>query len=404
MATAYTQPAQNPVEQLAGQPRVARALSWLEKNTAWVTDQQARITAVPAPTFLERDRALLLKKLLEEAGLRARLDRAGNVVAERPGAARDVVLVSAHLDTVFPPSTDLRLRRQNGRLYAPGISDNGTGLATLVALANVVQEAGIRTQTTLVFAANVAEEGEGNLAGMRQLVEALRPRLRYCVVLDGTATDHVTTMALASKRLEVTVTGPGGHSWSDFGLPNPIQALGRAIARLARVRLPEKPRTSLNIGEIRGGTSVNSIPDRASIKLDIRSESEAEIQRVEAAVREAVQAAVEEETASARLRGVRLEWQVRVLGVRPGGALPASSPLLAAVRDAEAYLGHVSRLERSSTDANLPLSLGIPAVTLGGGGQAGGAHSPGEWYDPAGRELGLKRALLTVLAVAGVQP
>ncbi len=396
-------------EELARDPRVARALDWLTRNVAWVTDEQVRITEIPAPTSHESLRAAYLRKLLGSAGLRVHTDEAGNVIGERPGGVpREVVLLTAHLDTVFPTGTSIHARRDADRIFAPGISDNGTGLAALAALARALQEGKLKTRMTILFVADVGEEGEGNLRGMRKLVEAYRDHLRYVIALDGAATDHVTTAALASRRIEVSVLGPGGHSWSDFGMPNPIHALSRGIARFVRVRVPEEPRTTFNVGAIEGGTSVNSIPYRAAIKVDLRSASEAELDRLEAALREAIQAGVEEEMAASRERNRagngKLEIKFRVLGIRPGGELPETSPLLAALREADRYLGNRSRLERSSTDANIPLSLGIHAISIGAGGQAGGAHSLGEWYDPTGREMGLQRALLTLLSVAGIEP
>ena len=399
------------LERLTGDPRVARALDWLAKNVAWITDEQVRIAEIPAPTFHESARAAYVRKLLASCGLRVRADEAGNVIGEQPGATpNDVVILAAHLDTVFPPGTDIQVRREGSRLLAPGISDNSAGLATLVAVARALHEAKVKPRMTILFVADVGEEGEGNLRGMRKLVEAYRRRLRYVIALDGSATDHVTTSALASRRIEVTVVGPGGHSWSDFGMANPIHALGRGIARFVRVRVPDQPRTVFNVGVIEGGTSVNSIAFRAAIKVDLRSEAEEEIDRLEAALREAIEAGVDEEMAAARQRETggrgangKLEIKFRVLGVRPGGELPENSPLLAALRDADRYLGNRSRLERSSTDANIPLSLGIHAISIGGGGQAGGAHSMNEWYDPSGREMGLQRVLLTLLGVAGVE-
>ncbi len=403
--------------QLARRPRTARALLWLDRNHDWITAQHIRITEVPAPTFKEAERAALMKSLLEGAGLKCRMDELGNVFAERAGSSArgrrelaDVVILSAHLDTVFPLGTDIRVRREGGQLRAPGISDNSSGLAALVALAHAVHDAKVQMRSTIVFVANVGEEGEGNLRGMRKLVETYKTRLRAVIAIDGASTDHITSMALASRRIEAVVSGPGGHSWADFGFPNPIHALSRGVARFVNVKVPASPRTSFNVGLIEGGTSVNSIPYRASLKLDIRSESDAELDKVEAAFREAMQAGVEEEMTASRERGAgsrvageTLQLKINVIGARPGGSLAEDSPLLAAVRSAEKFLGHRSRLERSSTDANIPLSLGIPAIALGAGGKGGGAHSLKEWYDPTDRALGLKRILLTLLAVAGVE-
>ncbi len=262
---------------------------------------------------------------------------------------------------------------------------------------------------TVLFAADVGEEGEGNLRGVRALVDAYKNRLKYVIALDGSATEYVTTAALASRRVEVSIDGPGGHSWSDFGAPNPIHALGRGIGRFVVVRIPENPRTSFNVGEIEGGTSVNSIPSRASMKVDLRSESETELNKLEGVLRDAMKSAVDEEMSAARERGMgsgsnSLNLRINILGVRPSGELPDNSPLLAALLAADSQLGNRSRRERSSTDANIPLSVGIPAISLGAGGRSGGAHTPEEWYDPTGRELGPQRVALTVLGVAGLEP
>lgn len=390
--------------ELAATPRVAQALAWLSGHMDWVTEQQGRITAIPAPTAHETERAAAVKKLLSSAGLRVRVDRAGNVVGELAGTRdAEIVVLSAHLDTVFPAGTDVRVRKEGNRILAPGISDNGAGIASLVAVARALHTARIKPLRTILFVANVGEEGEGNLRGMRAIVEEHRSRLKGVIAIDGAATDYVTTMALASRRLEITVQGPGGHSWSDFGIPNPISALTRGLSKFLKYRVPDSPRTIFNIGQIEGGTSVNSIPHEVRVKIDLRSERESEIASMESALREALEAGVQEETAAARDLGKgKLEWSVRILGERPGGELSPDSPLLAALRSADAFLGNQSRLERSSTDANVPLSLGIDAIAIGAGGRGGGAHSLREWYDPTGRDVGLKRIVLTLLSVAGV--
>lgn len=390
-------------------PRVARVLEILRNTANDTTEEQIRITEIPAPPFQESARAAYMKKALASAGLRVEMDAAGNVIGEWSGSSADIVMITAHLDTVFPAGTDVRVKREGGRLRAPGISDNGTGLAALPAIAKAFRDAKIKTARTILFAADVGEEGEGNLRGMRALADMYKKRLKYVLALDGATTEYVTTSALASRRVEITVTGPGGHSWSDFGAPNPIHALGRGIARFVAVRIPETPRTSFNVGEIAGGTSVNSIPSSAQMKVDLRSESELELSKLEGALRDAVQAGIDEEMAVARERGMGgsanlLSLKIEVLGVRPAGELPENSPLLAALVAADNQLGNRSRRERSSTDANIPLALGIPAISMGAGGRSGGAHTLEEWYDPSGRELGLQRVALTVLSVAGLEP
>jgi tripeptide aminopeptidase len=389
---------------LADAPEVRLALDWFAGHQAWIDQQQAALTEIPAPSFQEGKRAAAIKALLSSCGLAMRTDSAGNVIGELPGELeKELVVVSAHLDTVFPPETRVKVQREGARLLAPGISDNGTGLAALVAIACSMHQAHLVPRRTILFVANVGEEGEGNLRGMRALVEACKSSLKAVLILDGSGTDHVTTKALASRRLEVLITGPGGHSWSDFGLPNPINALVRSSVRFINTRVPASPRTTFNLGQIEGGTSVNSIPHEAKLKVDLRSESEDELSRLEIALRDCVLAGVRDEMESSRDRSRgRLEWKVTILGSRPGGELPPDSPLFAALRAADDIVGNSSRIERSSTDANIPLSLGIDAVSIGAGGSGGGAHSLQEWYDPTGREMGLKRALLTLLGVAGV--
>ena len=390
-------------------PRVTKVLDILRDSVSATTEQQIRITEIPAPPFHESVRAAYMKKALASVGLHVKTDATGDVIGEIPGSSPEIVMVTAHLDTVFPEGTDVHVKREGKQLLAPGISDNGTGLAALLAVAQAFHEAKIKTNKTILFVADVGEEGEGNLRGIRALTEAYKKHLKYVIALDGSSTDYVTTAALASRRVEITITGPGGHSWSDFGLPNPIHALGRGIARFVTVHVPESPRTSFNVGEIQGGTSVNSIPSSVQMKVDLRSESETELSKLDGQLRDAVRAGIDEEIAASRERGMAgsttlLDLKIRVLGVRPAGELRDNSPLLAALLAADSRLGNRSRRERSSTDANIPLSMGIDAISLGAGGHSGGAHTLDEWYDPTGRELGLQRVALTTLGVAGLEP
>jgi acetylornithine deacetylase/succinyl-diaminopimelate desuccinylase-like protein len=357
---------------------------------------------------------------------RVRLDAAGNALGEIPGigsrgapngsgalrgagsgdgansgASSPVVVIAAHLDTVVPPGISIRVKRDNGRLCAPGISDNGAGLTAMLGIIAALSKAEIETDATLLFAATVGEEGEGDLYGMRCLFadSELRRRTTAAFVIDGAATSHITTSGLGSRRFQVEVSGPGGHSWSDFGRVNPIVVLSTVISDLSRIPLPATPRTSLNIGMIHGGTAVNAIPDSAWMKVDIRSTRTEEIGRLGAALEAAVKAAVRQE--SDRATGT-LEARITELGNRPVAELPDSAALLAAMQEVDRYLGNRSRLECSSTDANIPLSLGIEAIATGGGGAGGDAHSAQEWFDPRGREFGLKRLLLAILMMAGM--
>ena len=406
MATFPARATEELIDKIAEDPRVERGLDWIQKNSDWVTNQQIKINEIPAPEFYEEKRGEYLKAIFEMYGFRVRTDAIGNVIGERPGDAtkeegKKVVLFAAHLDTVFPEGTDVKVRREGDRLMAPGISDNAAGLAALAGLARALYESRVKTERTIVLAGDVGEEGEGNLRGIRALVEAYSGRLAAVIAVDGASTEHITTQGIASRRFEVAITGPGGHSWSDFGEPNPISAVARGIVKFSAVKIPETPRTSFNFGVIEGGTSVNSIPTSAAVKIDLRSEDEAQLARLEAALREAMQAGLKEEMAAAKTNDA-LGITFRPLGARPAGKLPDDAPMLDTVRAVDRYLGNRSRLERSSTDANIPLSVGIPAVSLGGGGTGGGSHTPAEWYNPQGRSLGLKRLFLAGVALAGL--
>src|ERR1700733_941133 len=405
MATLYARAAGDSIEKIADDPTCVRALAWIDTSAVWLTDQQIHLTEIPAPEFKEAPRAEYLKTIFEAAGLKVQLDKIGNVIAERPGAdANSVILLAAHLDTVFPAGTDVRVKKNGNRLVGPGIADNGAGLAALIGVARALSEGRVRTNKTIIFAGDVGEEGEGNLRGIRALIEAYRPRLAAVIAVHGASTAHITTQGIASHRFEVAITGPGGHSWSDFGAPNPITALARGIVKFSARPVPDDPRSSYNFGMIEGGTSVNSIPARAAVKVDLRSEDEAAVNKMERSLRDAMQSGAREEMSTAHDENETLRVIVRSLGSRPAGKLPDNVQLLETLRNVDRFLGNRSRLERSSPDANIPLSLNIPAVSLGGGGKGGGSHTTAEWYDASGREMGLKRLFLATVALAGVQP
>jgi tripeptide aminopeptidase len=405
MASVSAQATDNPIEKIAQDARCVRGLDWIEHNAEWVTEEQIRITEIPAPENMESRRGDYVERLFESFGLAVRVDKAGNVIGEWPGAdSKSVILLAAHLDTVFPAGTDVRVRRNGGRLEGPGISDNGSGLAALVGVARAVSESRARVAKNIAFAADVGEEGEGNLRGMRALVDEYGSRLAAVIAVDGPSAEHITTQGIASRRFEVSVTGPGGHSWSDFGAPNPITALARGIVQFSSVPISSNPRSSFNFGIIEGGTSVNSIPARAEVKVDLRSEDESELARLDTALHEAMRAGVKQEIENTNPAAEAIKLDFRSLGSRPAGRLADNSPLLETILNVDRFLGNRSRLERSSTDANIPLSMGIPAVSLGGGGKGSGSHTLSEWYDPTGRALGLKRLYLAALALAGLQP
>jgi len=314
------------------------------------------------------------------------------------------MVVSAHLDTVFSAETNFNVVRRDGRLYAPGIADDGCGLAALIALVQAIQSERIPTEGSILFVGTVGEEGEGNLRGVRHLFTKGRwaKHIDSFLSFDGPGLDRITNRALGSHRYRVEVAGPGGHSWGDFGLPNPVHAIGRAISRLASYPAPREPRTTFNVGRIEGGRSVNSIPSEASMEVDLRSAAEAELQRLDAFFRRAVRDAVDEENATRRAGDSLLKLKVDLIGERPTGETPADSPLVELAIEATKLIGVDPRLDQSSTDSNLPISLGIPAITLGAGGSSAFSHSLDEWYDPRGRDLGLKRGLLVILGTVGV--
>lgn len=403
---------------LAADPRVHRLFEWFSRHEREIADFQLAITSIPAPPFAEQARAAWLRERLQLLGLTTTTDAAGNLLAARSGTHPDApaIAVSAHLDTVFPASTALVIQREQARLLGPGISDNGCGLAALWALSTAFHDVGIVTAVPVLFVANVGEEGEGDLRGIRHLyrerlsprsnsaADAPAPKLAFLIALDGAGNGNIISQALGSRRFEIVITGPGGHSWSDYGAPNPIIAASLVVGALYRIVLPVNPRTTLNIGTIEGGTSINTIPERAILKVDFRSADSKRLDDLEQQLRRIVADACSEAESCSSQPRPRLSQSIAKIGERPAGELPDSSPLLAAIRAVDAQLGLQSQLLRASTDANIPLSLGLEAISLGGGGTGGGAHTLHEWYEPAGRDQALKRLALLILLLAGLPP
>lgn len=391
---------------LLSSPAVGRAFSFFDKNAEAITDEQTQICSIPAPPFGERERAELLAEKFSTLGLtEIEIDEEGNCLGLIEGTSQSPLLVvSAHLDTVFAAGTDFTVVRSGNRLLAPGIADDGCGLAALIALARSIQAEKIRPEGSILFVGTVGEEGEGNLRGVRHLLTRGRwaSKVEAFLSFDGPGVDRITNRALGSRRYRVEITGPGGHSWGDFGLPNPVHALSRAVARLAGYPLPREPRTTFNVGRIEGGTSVNAIPEKAAMDVDLRSGADAELRRLDSFFRRAVKQAADEENATRRPGDPLLEIKVDLIGERPSGETPADSPLVELALEATKLLGIEPRLDQSSTDSNLPISLGIPAITLGAGGTSGSSHTLAEWFDPTNRDLGLKRALLVILGVVGL--
>ena len=392
------------VREYAESTGVRESLAVLAREKLWIQEQHIALCRVAAPTFLEQKRAEWMVEQFRASGCRAEIDRAGNVIAwPQPDLGGPLVAVTAHLDTVLAPrNKDEIVVEPNGTLRGPGVSDNGAGLAALLALGRALHSAPPceRADADIVLVANVGEEGEGNLSGMRYLANQspLAGRIRAYLVLDGPSLDHITTEALSSRRFELIFQGPGGHSWSDRAHANPVHALSHAIAWFTDEFPPapsgSTPRSSFNFGTIEGGSTINSIPASARAKVDLRSEDSTRIEDFVKILSACLERAVEVE--NQRAAGGKLTARLRELGSRPSGRLRDDALILQILRAVDAHVGIRARLDCASTDANIPLSLGIPAVSIGAGGQGGGAHTTAEWFHPEGRELGLRRILLTL--------
>ena len=399
-----TAPAQT-IRHLVTAPEVEQALRFFETNAESITEEQIRICSIPATPFAEQERAEYLAARFREVGLNdVSIDEAGNCIGLYKGrSSTPLIIVSAHLDTVFPAGTDFTVRREGHRLLAPGIADDGCGLVALIAIVQAMRAANIQIDGSILFVGTVGEEGEGNLRGVRHLLTRgswSKRKINAFLSFDGPGVDRITNRALGSRRYRVEFTGPGGHSWGDFGVPNPVHALGRAISRLNAYPVPRDPRTTFNVGSVSGGTSVNAIPERAAMEVDLRSAGEAELKRLDAFFRRAMKEAAEEENARRRPGDPPLKFQMDLIGERPSGETPADSSLVKLAIETTKLLGVEPRLDQSSTDSNLPISLGIPAITLGAGGTSGASHTLAEWYDPRDRDKGLKRGLLLILGLA----
>jgi acetylornithine deacetylase/succinyl-diaminopimelate desuccinylase-like protein len=394
------------IARLLGAPGIQQAFQFIDEMRGELDEELVRICEIPAPPFKEEARAREIARRFEEIGLaRVRFDEEGNVLGERPGlSAEPRVIVSAHLDTVFPEGTNVRVKRDGARFHAPGISDNTCGIVSLITLARALDAGAIRTEVGVCFVATVGEEGEGNLRGVRHLFTGgeFRSGVDAFISLDGPGLERITQRALGSRRYRVTVIGPGGHSWGDFGIVNPVHSLGRAISRFASYPAPLAPRTSYNVGIIEGGSSVNAIPERASMVVDIRSVSSDEIEILETYLRRVVEIAVREENSQRSMSGTSLTCEFEQVGDRPSGETPVNSRIVRAAIECSRALGIEPRLDCSSTDSNIPISLGIPAITLGVGGISSNCHSLTEWYEATGRELGLKRLLMLTVTLAGL--
>jgi len=381
------------------QRTVRECLQWFTREKQWINEMHLQLCRVPAPTFQEADRAQWFAGQFAALGWETSIDRAGNVVAM--AGDPPYVALTGHLDTVIAPrSKDDISVDTDGRFRGPGVSDNGAGLAALLSIAKVWKMCSDLPEG-LLLAANVGEEGEGNLLGMRYLCKQspLAKKFQAFVVVDGAHTEHITNRALGSRRFEAVFSGPGGHSWSDFGVANPVHALCRAVALFAETRLDGSPKSAFNVGLIEGGSGVNAIAQSARAKVDIRSESNQKMDELVELLEGAMERAREFE--NQRATGGRLSSRLKEIGSRPAAVLPDDADILRYTKVVDAHLGIRSHLDCSSTDANIPLSLGIPAIAIGAGGAGGGAHTTQEWFRPEGRDLGLKRVFLLLLMLLG---
>lgn len=366
---------------------------------------QIAVAQIAAPTGEEAERGAWVSRRFRDCGLSdIHTDAAGNVIARRPGAAASAepVVICAHLDTVFPRETDLAIRRDGERLVGPGINDNGRGLAVMLALAAEIDGVRLSARRPIEFVATTGEEGIGDLRGAKHYFAERGRDAHAALALDGAGDERIIHRALGSRRFRVSYTGPGGHSWAAFGTPNAVHAAAAAAARLAALPLPANPRTTLTVGRIGGGLSVNSIPDAAWLEVDIRSTSTPILDDLERALRRVAHAAMDDENGRRALGTRSLRVTIDAIGSRPCGETPAEHELVQAAIEATELVGRQPDLALASTDANVPISAGIPAIAIGAGGRGGDAHTHAEWFDNLHGTLGVSRALTIVMSVAGL--
>ena len=391
-------------EAILASPAVARTVDDIKIDDARTLEEQKRLTEIPSPPFKEKVRAEYFLKRFQELGLaNASIDSEGNVIGIRKGAASGPKLVvSAHLDTVFPEGTDVTVKEKDGMLLAPGIGDDSRGLAALLAVLKAMNENRIKTVGEVVFVGTVGEEELGNLRGVKALFRDHKD-IDGFISVDGLNIGRIVNQATGSHRYEIIFKGPGGHSFQEFGLPSAIHAMGRAIAKISDVQTTSDPKTTFTVGTVRGGTSVNAIAAEARMAIDMRSDNTEELLKLEANVLALIKAAVTEE--NRRWGSDKISADIKLIGARPAGAVAEDAAIVQASRRAVTAVSRPARVTfaGSSTDSNLAMSLGIPAVTIGGGGEGGAWHSQREWYKPTDAYLGPQLLLLTVLALVGVE-
>jgi tripeptide aminopeptidase len=392
------------VQALVDNPKVKAALDLIKADDAATFAEQKRITEIASPPYKEKVRAEYYVKRMQELGLKeASIDAEGNVIALRKGTGggHPKLAIAAHLDTVFPAGTDVTVKEKDGTFVAPGLGDDARGLVALLSIIKAMNENGISTVGDILFVGDVGEEGLGNLRGIKALFRD-HTDIDGFISIDGLGIDRVVNRATGSHRYEFVFRGPGGHSFQEFGLPSAIHAMGRAIAKIADLQTPSDPKTTFTVGTVSGGTSVNAIASEARMAVDMRSNSTEELLKLEARLLDVVKQAVAEE--NARWNSDKLVLDIKLIGDRPAGMVSADSPVVqAAQKSVEAVApGRKVILAGASTDSNQPMSLGIPAVTIGGGGEGGNWHSVNEWYKPVDGYLGPQRALLAVLLLQGL--
>lgn len=391
----------------ASDPGVRKAMDGIKSWNAWILEQQVQLCEIPAPTFKETARGLEFRRRIAALGYpNARIDSIGNVIVERAGTGNGpTVMIAGHLDTVFPEGTNVQVKRVGERLAAPGIGDDCRGLATVLAVAKGLNEGTIKTNGKIILVANVGEEGAGDLRGVRYIFnKTYKGKIDYFISVDGLGL-HVTNRAVGSKRYSVRFSGPGGHSYGAFGMASAIHAMGRAIAHISDMQVPAGPKTTFNVGIVKGGTSVNTISPDGVMDVDMRSESVENLEKMDLLIHAAVAKGLDAENARWPNSKARISVRYDTIGIRPVGKVPQTedTPLVRTALEAARVFGDRPALTAGSTDSNIPMSLGIQAITIGGGGKGGDAHAMSEWYEdgPDGYK-GPQWALLLVSALAGI--
>lgn len=390
-------------DQLLKEPKIQKSMQFIQSDSERTLQEQIELTEIPAPTFEEEVRGEEYKRRLIDLGIKnVQTDRVGNVFGIRPGTGKGPkIFVSAHLDTVFPNGTDIKATIKDGKVYAPGISDDGRGLTVVLGLIRALDHAQIQTTGDIIFGATVGEEGLGDLRGVKAFFEDHKDIDGFISIEPGDPSRD-TYLATGSHRYSVTYKGTGGHSFGNFGMPSAIHALGRAIALISEIQTPTHPKTTFNVGTITGGTSVNTIAQHANMVIDMRSTDHDELLKLEKQVLSIIEQAKVEE--NKRWNKEVINVDVELVGKRPAGSQPADALIVQAALASTQAVGFEARLdEPSSTDSNVPISLGIPAVTLGGGGKFGGAHTLEEYFDPTDAFYGVQKIFLTILGLVGVE-